>query len=130
MVGTGIGPVFLVLAMAFAAVVWFLLDSNERRHRKFSAELRTRNPVPDGEMVARYFQDDQGSHDVCIKVRQILAAETMHRAEKLLPDDDLTFFWEELDAAEFVGRLESEFLVTLTPADFNRTPVRFGRYPG
>jgi hypothetical protein len=40
-----------------------------------------------------------------------------YQAEKMLPDDDLMFFWADLDMVELVRDLEQEFGIEITRAD-------------
>jgi len=106
---------------AMIVVVWWL-DPNLRRGRKFEAELSVREPLPDAEMVSRYFASDNVAPEVPPMERRIFAKHTEYPAEKLLPDDDLTFFWVELDMVELLKELESEFGITITDALARHTP--------
>ena len=114
------------LAVAgLAVMVWLLmwwLDPSLRRRREFQAELATREPLPDAEMVTRYFADDVGTAEVSAEVRRVFARHMEYPAEKLLPDDDLLFFWAELDMAEFVEELQSGYGISISPLESELTP--------
>ncbi len=108
-----------------AGLVWLLvwrLDPNLRRGREYEAELATREPVSDEELVSRYFATCALDSEVPVRVRRVFAKHMAYPTQKLLPDDDLEFFWAELDMVELVEELESGFGIVITQADTERTP--------
>lgn len=117
-----LGIAVFAVAVGVGMFLWWLLDPNEQRGRAFEAEMVARSPLTDAELVSRYFAGGELATQVPIAVRRIFAEHTTYPAEKLLPDDDLTFFWAELDAAEMIGELESAFGVTFSAAEVERTP--------
>lgn len=54
-------------------------------------------------------------------MRRLFAKHTGYPAEKLRPDDDLVFFWADLDVAELLRELEATFGIVLTDAEVERT---------
>jgi hypothetical protein len=120
-----IGFAALVGFAALMAVVWLLmwwLDPDLRRGRKYEAELAIREPLSDEAMIRQYFAADDIDPEVPAQVRRVFAKHTEYPAEKLLPDDDLAFFWADLDMAELIEELESGFGFTITSAETKRTP--------
>ena len=109
------------LAVVVCLLVWWL-DPNLRRQREYEAELKDREPLSDTDMVARYFVETDVPAEVPGQVRRVFARYMEYPADKLLPDDDLAFFWAELDMAELVEELESEFEITITQAEAEQTP--------
>jgi hypothetical protein len=101
--------------------MWWL-DPNLRRGWEFEAELTEREPVPDAEMVARFFAADSVAPEVPSEVRQIFARYMEYPAEKLLPDDDFAFFWVELDMIDLIEELESRFGISISKPEAERTP--------
>jgi hypothetical protein len=117
------------VALAIAIPVFWLLilllirlDPDLRRCWQYEAELATREPLSDAAMIRRYFAEDDIDLEVPAQVRWVFAKHTGYPAEKLLPDDDLAFFWADLDMAELIEELESGFGFTITSADLKRTP--------
>jgi hypothetical protein len=109
------------LAVVVCLLMWWL-DPNLRRQRKYEAELKDREPLPDEEMMTRYFATDDGPSKVPAQVRRVFARHMEYPPDKLLPDDDLAFFWAELDTAELIEELESEFKITISQAEAEQTP--------
>ena len=109
---------------AAVVVVWRLvwwLDPDLRRDRKFETELLARELLTDDGMISRYYASDNVAPEVPAKVRRLFAKYMDYPAEKLLPDDDLTFFWVEQDMVELIKELESEFGITITDTLANQT---------
>ena len=107
---------FLAIFAVIAVLVWFL-DPNLRRGRVFTVELATREPVSNEELFARHYAPDEITYDVPGRVRRVFARHMDYPAEKLLPDDDLMFFWDELDMIDLIRDLEQEFGIEITKAD-------------
>jgi hypothetical protein len=112
----------VLVAAAVVFLVWQWLDPNERQARTFEAALAARPPVPDAELVARYFDAGGVPPAVPPAVRRVFAEYTGYPAERLMPDDDLAFVWAELDAAEFVAELEDRLGVAFRPSEEALTP--------
>lgn len=112
---------FLAMLAAIAVLVW-LLDPNLRRGREFTAALATREPVSDEELFARHYYPDEAFANLPGRVRRVFARHMGYPAEKLLPDDDLLFFWAELDMVDLIRDLESEFGIEITNADVATVP--------
>ena len=102
-----VGTVFVVCGAMVVAYYWL-----GRRARAFKAEVVGRQPVPDAELADRYFAGGV-SPDVPARVRRLFADHTGYPRERLLPDDDLSFFWEDTDPSPLVHALEEEFGVAL-----------------
>lgn len=86
----------VLVLVGLALVVGLLacwLDPCQREGRKFEAELTTREPVSDAEMVARYFATDEVAPEIPAKARRVFAQYMPYPAEKLLPDDDFMFYF-------------------------------------
>jgi hypothetical protein len=114
-----------VIVAVLGLVVWLLmwrLDPSLRRTREYEAELATREPLPDADMIARHFAMDDVAAEVPSRVRRVFAKHMDYPAEKLLPDDDFAFFWAELDMVDLVRELESGFGIAITNAEAERTP--------
>jgi hypothetical protein len=109
------------LAVVIFVLVWWL-DPNLRRGRKFAAGLKTRPPLSDAQMISRYLAEDDVPAEVPGRVRRVFAKFMAYPAEKLLPDDDLTFFWVDLDMIGLFQELESGFGITISPAEAERIP--------
>src|SRR5438105_3762683 len=105
---------FLALLPVIAVLVWFIGD---HREREYLAELATRELVSEEELFCRYFVDGESAPDVPGRVRRVFAQNTGYPEYKILPDDDLTFFWFELDMIPLIRDLEREFGIEITDAD-------------
>jgi hypothetical protein len=92
-------------------VCW--LDPTQRRERRYNAELAARKPMADEEMVSTYFAEGTITPHVPGQVRRVIAQHMGYPAEKLLPDDDLMFYWAEVDTVELVKELEALFGITI-----------------
>jgi hypothetical protein len=85
--------------------------------RIFADELEKRRPVDDNELLSRFSEKDVTDPSVPKKVRKLLAKHTFLPANKLLPDDDLGFYWEKLPMDDFIADLEATFGIKITAAD-------------
>jgi|SRR5665213_1757834 len=117
--------ILIAVFWLLAALIWLLawqLDPDLRRGREYAEELTIRKPLSDAEMIRQYFAADNIDPEVPAQVRRVFAKYTEYSVEKLLPDDDLAFFWAELDMVELIEELESGFGFKITSADLKRTP--------
>ena len=118
---------FLIFVVIAAMMIsWLhpkfrLLRKQEAEIRKHEAEIFAREPLPDDEMFARYFQSDEVAPHVPKVVRRVLARALDFTAEKILPDDDLTPFLVEVEAIYWIEELETFFGVSLTDEDDEET---------
>ena len=108
------------LIIVSAVLLWWL-DPTMRRARSFKAKLKDREPLSDAAMVANYFATEGVALETPGGVRRIFAKQMGYPAEKLLPDDDLTFYWYDLDMIEVVREIEAEFGIELTDSDAENT---------
>ena len=110
----------------FVLVGWLLLwwfdAPNRKRFRQYDDQLAAREPLPDAEWVARYFNTDEVFLEVPPKVRRVFAEHMDYPAEKLLPDDDFAFFWADSDMVDLIEELESGFNIVISKSDTERTP--------
>lgn len=93
-------------------VLWWMLNSEGRKFRKFEAEVRARSPISEQDFERHYLRCEDVPTDVVLRVRQVFARFTGIPAEKILPDDDFHLFvddneWELMDA------LEQEFAIKI-----------------
>jgi hypothetical protein len=113
------GVVLIVLIFVFAP-----LFPGVREERRYKAELSERKPVTDEELFRQYFDAGDVAPDVPGRVREVFAKHMGYSPEKMakmLPDDDLSFYWNEVDAIDQVRDLEQAFNITITKAEFERT---------
>ena len=104
------------------AITWILLrlDPLLREQRVFEVKLRERAHLNDVLFAAEV----GGGGEVYVaaaRVRALFARHTGYPVAKLLPDDDLGFFWAELDAKELIDDFEREFGVAITKTEAERT---------
>jgi acyl carrier protein len=112
---------FAIIAVALFAIVWFF-DPEMRRTREYEAQLKTRRPLPDLEMISLYFASDEIDPGVPGLVRRLFAKFMNYPAEKLLPDDDFTnYIWADIDLYDLAKDLESEFGITIKSSDADWT---------
>lgn len=112
---------FVVLLL----LVWLMLrwlDPDLRRSRSYEKELAVREPTPDGDLFASHFTPGEVAPDVPAFVRRAFAKHMGLPAEKLLPDDDFTYAWAEMDASELIAEIESAFGVTFSSFEVAQTP--------
>jgi hypothetical protein len=107
--------IILILAV-LALAVWSLLDPDERRARQFRDELANRQPIDDTDLCRLYFSADMAL-EIPGYVRQSLATEMGYSAAKILPDDDLMFFWRDVDLVDVVRDWEGKFGIRITQED-------------
>jgi acyl carrier protein len=108
------------IAPAFLGVVFVLVyffDPNMRAQRRYERQLKEREPVDDEGLLEEYFLPEELDRDIPARVRGILAKHMGYPAERMLPDDDLMFYWDEVDAAELVLEIEERFGIKITEAD-------------
>lgn len=117
------GCVGLLAVLAIVAVLFWLFDPNIRRGRAFTAELAIREPMPDDELFGRHFAAEEAAPDVPGRVRRLFALHTGYPADKLLPDDDLMFFWADLDMNDLICDIEREFGITIANEDAASVPA-------
>ena len=109
----------VVVLAAVAVVVGLLawrLDPNLRLRRQVAA----REPLPDADLAAHYFATDELAPELPAQVRRVLAKHTGLPAERLWPDDDLTFAWV-VDVLVVLADLEEVFGIAITDAEAERT---------
>lgn len=119
------GAIFTALATAiliFLLTALIKLLAVDQRYDDFERTLATRIPLADDELFRRFFAVGEAAEDVPLRVRRLFAKHTQYPAEKLLPDDDLAFFWEEMDQGELIDDLEKEFDITISPEEATRNP--------
>jgi len=112
---------FAALIVVGGALAWWL-DPYLRQCRKFKSELAAREPLSDSEMISQSFAASDIAAEVSARVRLLFAKHMAYPSEKLRPDDDLTFFWFELDMAPLIEELESGFAIKFAPEETERTP--------
>lgn len=112
---------FIVVCVAVWLLVW-RFDPNVRRWREYKAELAVLQPTSDADLVSGYFAAGEADPNVPADVRRVFAKHTGYPSAKLLPDDDLAFFWAELDMADLINELESSYGIAITDEDAERTP--------
>lgn len=115
---TGLQVIFVV---GFVVVMITIFMWLTRPFRAFEKELKLRTPVPDDKLAALYFEGSTIPPDVPVRVRRLFAKHTSYEFDRLLPDDDLMFFWEDLDGAPLIEDIEREFGVTISAVDAETT---------
>jgi hypothetical protein len=110
----------VALVVLGALICW--LDPTLKRLREFEAELDARAPLPDADLASPSIAEGDVPLDVLARVRQLFAKHMSYPPEKLLPDDDLGWWWAELDLYYLVKDLEREFGITIAPKDTATTP--------
>lgn len=112
------------LIAAFLNLVALLIHfhPNERKARKYKAELLVRKCVSDDELYSRFFATRDIPPEVPGQVRRVFAEYMGYPADRMLADDDLSFFWHELDMADLFEELESCFGIEITAADTSLMP--------
>jgi hypothetical protein len=112
----GLRVVILVLLIALISV-WFHPDEQEAR--RYGILLSSRKETDDDELFTQYFTSVEIAPDLPGRVRQIFAKEMGYPAAKMLPDDDLSFYWNEMDLACVVRELETSFGIEFSNADLS-----------
>lgn len=93
------------------------------RARRYEAELAERESVNDRALFSRFFSASEVTPDIPGRVRAAFAKHMGYPAEKMLPDDDLLFFWNELDMLPLILDIEEAFRLEITDADAATVPV-------
>ncbi len=111
-------PIVVVVFM----LIW-VFDRYIQGERKYKALLKTREPINDEELARCYFDKDDLSPEIPGAIRTIFASHMGYTAEKekMLPDDDLGFYWHDLDCADLVQVIESHFQIVISDEDAERT---------
>lgn len=109
------GWIYFLLIIAIAAA-WMLLDPDTQQQRYFEKLLVERDPVDDVTLHRRYF-DSKMAFDIPGRVRRVLATHMDYPAEEMLPDDDLMFYWRELDLTYVFQDLERDFKIRIDHTD-------------
>jgi acyl carrier protein len=113
---------YFVMVFVFTALLMWCLDPSLRALRRFEKEVADRDPMTDSAMVSEHFSRSPNVGAVAVSVRRIFAKHMVgYDAEKLQPDDDLTVYWDELDAADLIREIESAFEVSLSDKDLAGT---------
>jgi hypothetical protein len=99
----------VIVAAAVLAGYW---SAGARRARDFEAKLAARPPLSDADLAERIFACGV-TPELPGRVRHLFADNTGYAHDRLLPDDDLSFYWEDIDPTPLVETLEQEFCVTL-----------------
>jgi acyl carrier protein len=111
------GLLLLVLVGLFSC----RLDPVSRWAREFQRTVSARQPLSDEELASIFSTPETIDPRIPIRVRQMLAKHTGYPVEKLLPDDDLTPFWDELDALDLILDLEETFDIQIDTHEAERT---------
>jgi hypothetical protein len=106
----------VIVFAVLAALLLALFHPDERRQKSFEQQLADRHPVNDSEVHQRFFGPDVPAA-VPGSIRQILARHMEYPADKILPDEDLIFFWREMDLVYVFNDLEKEFHIHITQSD-------------
>ena len=106
--------VTLVLLVSLI-VAWFHPDEVEARH--YSRILDNRKETDDEELFNRYFNSAAMAPDIPGRVRRIFAKHMYYAADKMLPDDDLNFFWNEADLEDVILDLQADFEIKIMSED-------------
>lgn len=88
-----------------------------RKARQYERTLAARDPLSDANLVRWVSLDSPMSHDIPPGVRSAFAKLMEYPAEKIYPDDDFKFFWNELDLAPLIEELKERFQLTITNDD-------------
>ncbi len=107
---------FMAIFSFVMGVMWFF-DPEWRGHRDFKRVMAQRDPVPDDELFASFFSAGEATADVPVRVRRLMAQHSEYPVESLLPDDDLTFVWYDLEVEDLIQALDREFEIQLTDSD-------------
>lgn len=95
-------------------VVW--LHPDERAERAYKQLIAGRKPIDDDELL-KYFEPEEVAPDIPGSIRAMFARHMDYPAEKMLPDDDLRFYWNEIDAIDIVREIEAHFGIVITDQD-------------
>ena len=116
-----------VAAAVIIAIVWLMqrFDPSLREQREFEAKLRERQPLNDEKFAVKIGNNDT-VNDAASRVRKLFAKHTGYPGDRLLADDDLAFFWAELDGNDLIKDLEREFslAISVQEAEVTRCTIR------
>lgn len=115
-------PLLMIVVLTVAAALYAYWNYDARMRRRYEAEFATREQVNDDELFRRFFDSGETAPDVPGEVRRTFAKYMGYPAQKLLPDDDLSFFWAEMDMADLIRELETAFGIEITGEDAANTP--------
>jgi acyl carrier protein len=104
-----------LLAVLFVWVVLFHPD--ERRRRQYESLLASREPVTDEQLSQQFFNAGEIAPEIPGAIRTIFAKHMSYHAVKMLPDDDLNFYWNEIDMVDLVREVESRFGISISDLD-------------
>ena len=107
----------VILVPIAVAVLAVYFGPAARKAGRFEAELAVRDPVSDEELFRRFFTAADEFAHVPGPVRRSFAKHMEYPAEKMLPDDDLDFFWYDLDIVDVIRDLEAEFGIKFSAKD-------------
>ncbi len=107
--------------LTVVSVLVYFFDPNGRAQRCYERQLKEREPVDDTELLESYFSAEVVDPEIPGRVRTILAKHMCYPAEKMLPDDDLTFFWDDLDGIDLMLELEQQFGIKIDDTDAEHT---------
>jgi hypothetical protein len=116
-------PVILIIVVTIGFLLVWWLDPTLRWLREFKAELKARKSLADDEFYEKFFANQSIPAHIPIRLRQTFANHMAYPAEKLLPDDDLSTYWHDLDAADIIREIQVECGVTFTDADLEQIRV-------
>jgi acyl carrier protein len=108
-----VAPAFIGVACMLA----FFFEPNLCAQRCYERQLKEREPVDDQELLESYFSTEEIDCDIPGRVRGILAKQMGYTPEKMLPDDDLTFFWDDIDSIGLILELEDQFGIKINDTD-------------
>jgi acyl carrier protein len=107
--------IFALLAALSVLFAWFHPD--ERRERQYKSLLVSREPVTDGQLTQQFFNAGEIASEIPGAIRSIFAKHMSYPAVKMLPDDDLNFYWNEIDMVDLVREVESRFGIFISDLD-------------
>jgi acyl carrier protein len=111
-------PILVAVIVGIALFAWF--DPDECARREYNKLMASRDPVSDSELL-KYFNPVEMSSDVPGTIREMFARHMDYPAEKMLPDDDLNFYWNEIDMIDIVREIEEHFGITIYDKDAEKT---------
>jgi len=100
--------IYIVLIYAF-----YKYKSDKYGWRHWSKVCCQRRPLNDCELYDNYFSNSNIPRELPGTVRSRLAEIAELPANKLLPDDDLWYFFRDLEGVEFFMKLESTYQIDI-----------------
>ena len=97
-------------------VLWWMLNSEDRKFRKFVADVRARSPISEQDFERHYWRCGDVPTEVALRVRQVFARFTGIPAENILPDDNFHIFVTE-NEMDLMDALEQEFAMTIPDSE-------------